>query len=414
MSTNPDEESQSGPEPRVEANTNAASTLSDDVGWDLELAQPVLDLARSATEALDLANDAITHVGRDVQRDIAHVGPSIANSTSAQRAHNLQVQQHELVKQAADVVSSAATSDLTIAWRRFQDQNTERTRQTMDSIRSLADGIWPWIKKTANAAGEKIAELYRRAAPPNWTTDPAAAVNNYGRAVRLALDEGIPLAWVPDQDTVTLLLAVCGSGPARRAQLEAILDSRFDIILDCCATRLDHIASSSTTSPEQQRAVEFARQAVQALSLGLTAPAQTTATSLIDQLLHHAFTTIHGNYTHTSTPKRVQSLSQLASGMGLSFLGMLRELATMMPVFKAMTPWRPTSGEQPPKDFSRHVTAHHITAPEQVTRPNALIAVMLAVSLLSQEHDSGWSGWRAQRMIDAQVTALINNRRTVS
>jgi hypothetical protein len=59
--------------------------------------------------------------------------------------------------------------------------------------------------------------------PPNWITDPISVVIDYGGAIRLTLDESIPVAWVPDQDTIKLLPAVCGSGAARGAQLHNIL-----------------------------------------------------------------------------------------------------------------------------------------------------------------------------------------------
>jgi hypothetical protein len=42
-----------------------------------------------------------------------------------------------------------------------------------------------------------------------------------------------------------------------------------------------------------------------------------------------------------------------------------------------------------PDAFSRHATAHAIAEPDQVNPANALIAVMLAVSLLCQEASTG-------------------------
>ena len=79
-----------------------------------------------------------------------------------------------------------------------------------------------------------------------------------------------------------------------------------------------------------------------------------------------------------------------------------------MPVFEAMTPWWPNSDVPPPTTFSRHVAAHHLTAAGQFSSINALIDVMLAVSLLSQEHDSGWRDWRMLLVIDGQAAAVLN------
>jgi hypothetical protein len=80
--------------------------------------------------------------------------------------------------------------------------------------------------------------------------------------VRLALEDGIPLAWVPDQETVKLLLAVHETGPSRRAQLYTILDDRREIILDYCETRLHEIAGSSTASPQLREATQVVGQAL--------------------------------------------------------------------------------------------------------------------------------------------------------
>jgi hypothetical protein len=103
----------------------------------------------------------------------------------------------------------------------------------------------------------------------------------------------------------------------------------------------------------------------------------------------------------TSTRQRVEKLSQLIERMSMTFLSALRELATMMPVFTAMTPWRPGSNTPPPTTFSRHVTTHHIAAPDQISPVNALTAVMLAVSLLSQRYNSGWTSLTTLRILDA-------------
>ena len=81
-------------------------------------------------------------------------------------------------------------------------------------------------------------------------------------------------------------------------------------------------------------------------------------------------------HPHKSVPERVLNLSQRA-GMGLTFLGILREVATITPAVRAMTQWWPDRDKPPPSIFSRHITTHHLTTRGQVTRVHALIAVML-------------------------------------
>ncbi|MEU0793929.1 hypothetical protein ABZ342_28005 [Amycolatopsis sp. NPDC005961] len=267
----------------------------------------------------------------------------------------------------------------------------EPTRQLADSIGRAIDGFWPWVERTARASGKRVDELNRRAAPPNWVADGKAEVD-YFAAVRLSLEQGVPLAWVPDPETVKLLLAAHGEDAS--ASLHAVLDDRREVILDHCDHRLDEVDRAPSGSPS----VRVAREAVQALRLDLPSPAQSVATNLIDELLRTAFTIVYGGrHDQVKTLSRVQTLSERAHSAGLSFLaslGILRELATVMPLLHAMTQWWPESRTPAPTTFSRHVTSHFITAPGQVTRTNALVAVLTAVSLLSQEHDSRWGTWK--------------------
>ncbi|MEU5263940.1 hypothetical protein [Amycolatopsis sp. NPDC021455] len=272
----------------------------------------------------------------------------------------------------------------------------EGTRQLADSIGHAIDGFWPWVERTARASGKRVDELHRRAAPPNWVSEGKADVD-YFAAVRFSLAQGVPLAWVPDPETVKLLLAAHGD---EAVSVHAVLDDRRELILDHCDSRLDELDRAPAVSPS----VRVAREAIRALRLDLPSPAQAAATNLIDELLRTAFTIVYGGrHSQAKTLSRVQSLSERAHSAGLSFLaslGILRELATMMPLLHAMTPWWPESGAPAPTTFSRHVTSHFITAPGQVTPTNALVAVLTAVSLLSQEHDSRWGTWKIMNALD--------------
>ena len=89
------------------------------------------------------------------------------------------------------------------------------------------------------------------------------------------------------------------------------------------------------------------------------------------------------------------------STLSMSFLAILREFATLMPVPKSLTEWWPNKDMPLPDTFSRHATSHAIAEPDQVNPVNGLIAVMLAVSLLCQETASRWAAlgmfvWRPE------------------
>jgi hypothetical protein len=191
-----------------------------------------------------------------------------------------------------------------------------------------------------------------------------------------------------------MLVAVPEGTPGRSSMLRTILEERADIILDYCEARLDEITADDGSSEEQHMA-EVARQSIQALRADLTAPAQSASANLVDQLLRRLFTPIDGKYAYKATFKRVQGLASDVIALSFSFLLILRELATLMPVPEALEEWWPDRGMKLPDTFSRHATAHAVGEPTQVNTVNALIATMLAVSLLCQENASGWAALRA-------------------
>jgi hypothetical protein len=284
-----------------------------------------------------------------------------------------------------------AAAEAAATWQRYQELGAGTASQAADAIRSAVGQIWPGIVKVANAAGQALGQIYRAAAPPNWVTGESAPLLHYADAVKLALEEGIPLAWVPDPETVRLLMAVPGAAPGRSAVLRKILEERSEIILDYCQARLDQITQNPGTPDRRKRMIDVACQSIQALRADLPAPAQSAAANLTDQLLRELFTPIDGRYVYGTTCRRVESLSSQVVVMSLSFLAILREMATLMPVPRALTEWWPNQDMELPETFSRHATAHAIAESGQVNSVNALIGIMLSVSLLCQEAASGWA-----------------------
>lgn len=283
-----------------------------------------------------------------------------------------------------------------------------RFSEATQTLQVLAKQIPPWAIKVSEAFGTKIEEVYRAAAPPNWPVGDAMTWGDYPRAITLAFREGIPLAWAPDPETVQLLLAV-PAGPGRHTACRAILADRSTVILDHCDTQLDELANAPDTSADQQTMIEIARQSIQALRANLPAPAQAAAANLADQLQRRLFVPIDGKYAYNAASQRVTSLTMQVTIGSLHALGILRELATLIPIPKSLTEWRPGQGMALPETFSRHTTAHAIAEPDQVNFVNALIAVMLAVSLLLQEAASSWAAlgafWNIETNTEAGDTA---------
>jgi hypothetical protein len=317
----------------------------------------------------------------------------LADSSGVQAAANAAAEHQRILNQPADSPVARVAVELARlaqAWQPVQNQTADRIIETIRVIQSACRQIWPWVSTAAEVIGKALLAMYRYAAPPNWSDGGQGSLVDYTMAVALALEEGIPLAWVPDHDTVLMLLAV-PAGPDRRFVLRAILADRRAIILDHCDAVLDELADGMDIPATRQRMIEVARQAIQALRADLPAPAQSAAANLADQLLRHLFVPIDGGRNlYRTTSNRVTDLSQQFTYLSVHFLAILREFATLMPVPKSLTGWWPDKGMELPDTFSRHATAHAIAEPGQVNPVNALIAIMLAVSLLCQEAASGW------------------------
>jgi len=371
-----------------------------------EAMRPVQDMmqshARTYRFAIEALNSPSMRAAMDVAarqqklvQDIANtpaiqLATKLANSPAIQAATQAAAQSQKLTEQLVNSPAAGLAAELAATWQRFQGHTADRMNETFEAIQSASKQIRPWISKVADSVGKTIDTVYRRAAPPNWTNGDTTPLVSYTAAVALALEEGIPLAWVPDYDTVRMLLAV-PAGPNRRTALRAILADRSATILDHCQSRLDELAKDQAAKADRARMIEVACQAIQALRADLPAPARSAAANLADHLLRRLFVPIDGKYIYKASSKRVTSLAEQISTVSFSFLAILREFATIMPVPRSLTEWWPNKGMPLPDTFSRHATAHAIAEPDQINSINALIAVMLAVSLLCQETASRWT-----------------------
>lgn len=195
--------------------------------------------------------------------------------------------------------------------------------------------------------------------------------------MRIGLDAGLPLAWVPRTELVAELVAA--AGPAERAEL---LDAHVDDILDDCSAVL----------ATEVGAWEWAREcgrAVDALRDGYDSPAQSHAGNIVDSIVVRVFLE-----AGQSAPGKGIHLANVRSGVAeraqVDFdevsLRALRESLTVHPLLKAFAHWFPAHGSPPPH-FARHATAHAVGHRGLFTKRNALVAVMLATSLTCQFWD---------------------------
>lgn len=276
-----------------------------------------------------------------------------ANLIAAAEAH-----QHWLQSMAASIDLSAL----------------ERANEALVSSAALgafSDAAKSWAESLALqvdfASLAKMLDVALKAKPNRWfeIVDRWIPVNlrevgNLDAVAQVALNEGLPLSWVPREEIVEELLAA--NGPDER---KAILDRRVDDVLDDCEGLLGGAKH------------EWARQclaAISALRAGFDGPAQSHAANIVDSVILQ----LMGKNGRECARKRAsEDFEELP-------LQVVAESLTLRPLFRAFTSWWPTSGQPPPDHFARHTTAHAVGHDGLFERRHALIAVMLATSLTVQ------------------------------
>ena len=201
----------------------------------------------------------------------------------------------------------------------------------------------------------RFAEFLDRWIPPNLRP-----FDDLGPIAEMALNDGIPVTWIPRSDILAELLAV--PDPDERS---AVLMSRRSEILDDCETSLSTV--------HHEWAVQCLA-AISAIRLGLDGPAQSHASNVIDSLV----LALHGKTGRDKVRKRA---SEELDDMPLQ---VATENLTLRPLFKAFAAWWPGADASPSKHFARHTTAHAVGQSGIFSARSALVAVMLATSLTVQ------------------------------
>lgn len=176
----------------------------------------------------------------------------------------------------------------------------------------------------------------------------------------IALDEGMPLTWVPRAEIVVLLV----EAESPDARIGILTERRGDILDDCV---------KAVESINHEWAIQC-RSAVAALRAGLDGPAQSHASNIIDSIV----LSLHGNNGRDRAKKRAQEQFDDVP------LQLAAENLTLRPLFRAFTTWYPNTGINLPDYFARHATSHAVGHAGVFAPTSALVAVMLATSLTAQ------------------------------
>ena len=202
---------------------------------------------------------------------------------------------------------------------------------------------------------ERIAESSTFKLPAfdfrKWIPGNLHDVQDLAVVAAVALEEGIPLSWIPRTEIVIPLIEA--DGPEERL---CILTERRDDILDDCEARLASITHEWSVQ---------CRNAIQALRLGLDGPAQSHASNIVDSVV----LALHGRGGRDEAKERAEDdFDDLP-------LQLAAENLTLRPLLRAFTPWWPDSGTTPLDHFARHPTSHAVGYSGVFAPISALIAV---------------------------------------
>lgn len=299
-------------------------------------------IAKNFARSIDFSRIAATH-------------KAIVDTGVATQAMVAQKQWAEALANSVDfsalnrAVSSSAALD---EWARTSTAFNESLRKQTELFARIAEGI-TFKLPTIDFSG-LLAALDR------WLPVNLRDVVALDVVATVALDEGIPLSWVPRTEIVVLLIDA--DGPAARV---GILTDRREDILDDCEQALAPIA--------HEWAVQC-HSAIAAMRGNLDGPAQSHASNIIDSIVLG----LHGKNgrEHAKTQAR-EDFDELP-------LQLAAENLSLRPLFRAFTTWFPHTGIDPPDHFARHATSHAVGHAGVFAPISALVAVMLATSLTVQ------------------------------
>jgi hypothetical protein len=299
-------------------------------------------IAKNFAGSIDFSGIASTH------KAIVDAGAAVPATVAQQKWAESLAKSVDFSALNRAVSSSAALDE----WARTSASFNESLRKQTELFARIAEGV---TFKLPSIDMPGLLAALDRWLPDNLRADVALDI-----VATVALDEGIPLSWVPRSEIVVLLIEA--DGPGERVR---ILTDRRDDILDDCEKALAPIA--------HEWAVQC-RSAIAAMRASLDGPAQSHASNIIDSIVLG----LHGKNgrEHAKTQAR-EDFDELP-------LQLAAENLSLRPLFRAFTTWFPNTGIDPPDYFARHATSHAVGHAGVFAPISALVAVMLASSLTVQ------------------------------
>ena len=293
---------------------------------------PTLDTAGMLREAMRPAQELMAAQRRSLAASLAATAPATSWQTALDPVSRYLRQERERSKITNEVFA-----------RRWQTQLADTLKPLHDLFKSL-----------------DVVETF--GFPPNWQDWPSRP---RAKVIEELAKAGYPVCWVPRAEVI---LSVYDAPAGQRSH---VLAAHSAEILKDCDTVIKEI-----TAADLQELSEAAAEAVCCLRQGQIKGGQALASNIVDTALRRAIPHQHSVYKAaiehaeaTASPKVIE----------------LRRAATFWPVVTVLQAFWPSKGDPVPDSYNRHASAHAV-GKTQYTLPNALLAVMLATSMLRELH----------------------------
>lgn len=207
---------------------------------------------------------------------------------------------------------------------------------------------------------EKLDRLQETLLPPNWQNYDIEIPENLDD---LVLKEALPLAWVPDSETLRQIFQAINPGARREVLLQ-----RSQAVIESCKGVL-----ASVEGEAEREWADFASFAADSLANGHHQVSQALSANVLDTAMQTLLPDPNERRHLTSANHRAETLDELDMGYRIG-LALGAAGASYIQFFVK-------NGDEIPNDFSRHASAHGVSH-RQYTPLNALLALMHATAVI--------------------------------
>ena len=328
--------------------------------------EPLLAISAAAQTQFKASIEPLLAISAATQTEFkASIEPLLAISAAAQTQFKASIEPLLAISAAAQTQFKASIEPLLAISAATQSQLKALTAQfDVSAVRQLSawtkqfDDVFEQITRTTAFRLPEIDRWIENV--DRWIPSNLHGVGRLDVVFAIALDEGIPLSWIPCPATVASLVEA--DGPQERV---LTLTEHRDEILDHCDAILAPISHEWVTE---------CRDAIRALREGHYGSAQSHASNIIDSIVLALAEDRARDAAVELARREIDDVPYRS----------VAKILTLRPLARAFTPWWPSTGAPPPAHFSRHATSHAVGRAGVFKPEYALTAIMLATSLIVQ------------------------------